>query len=152
MGWWRSVWFSKLTHVVPIDGKRAVHFLLALNLLFSEVGLPTRLYVDTDSALIKVHREMIVSTSEATLREHGIGIEAVSAHCHSAHGLVERRMKDFGLTMGTLDKTDSGLSKIEISNIMRVVCGKLNNAKFEEVFLQCGEESAGIACRKDNSN
>ena len=41
--------------------------------------------------------------------------------------------------MGTLDKTKAGLSKIEVSNIMRVVCGKLNNtpytAKFEEVFV-----------------
>ena len=41
--------------------------------------------------------------------------------------------------MGNLDKTGAGLSIIEISNIMRVVCGKLNNtpytAKFEEVFL-----------------
>ena len=35
---------SKLTHVVPIDG----------NVLFSEVGLPNRLYVDTDSALEKI--------------------------------------------------------------------------------------------------
>ena len=39
-------------------------------------------------------------------------------------------MKDFGLTMGTLDKTKSGLTKIEVSNIMRVVCGKLNNTPY----------------------
>ena len=64
--------------------------------------------------MIRVHREVVVSTSEATLREYGIGIEAVSANGHSAHGFIERRMKDFGLTMGTLDKTDAGLSKIEI--------------------------------------
>ena len=55
---------SKLTHVVPMDGKDAADFLLALNVLFGEVGLPTRLYVDTESALLRVHREMVVSTSE----------------------------------------------------------------------------------------
>ena len=38
---------SKLTHVFPMDGKDAADFLLALNVLFGEVGLPTRLYVDT---------------------------------------------------------------------------------------------------------
>ena len=99
---------SKLTHVVPMDGKDAANFLLALNVLFSEEGLSTRLYVDTGSVLLKVHREMVVSTSEATLRVHGIGIEAFSAHGHSAHGLVERRMKDFGLPMGTFDKNKGG--------------------------------------------
>ena len=129
---------SKLTHVVPMDGKEAAHFLLAIYVLFGEVGLPNRLYVDTESALLRLHREMVVRTSDKKLREHGIGIETVAAYGHSAHGSVERRMKDFGLTMGTLDKTKSGLSKIEVSNIMRVVCGKLNNtpytAKFEEVF------------------
>ena len=41
------------------------------------------------------HREMVVTT----MAEHGIGIEAVAAHGHSAYGLVERRMKDFGLTV-----------------------------------------------------
>ena len=99
---------SKLTHVFPMDGKEAADFLLALNVLFGEVGLPTWLYVDTESALLRVQREMVVSTSDKTLREHGIGIETVAAHGHSAHGLVERRMKDSSLTMGTLDKTKTG--------------------------------------------
>ena len=58
---------SKLTHVVPMDGKEAAHFLLALNVLFGEVGLPNRLYVDTESALLRLHREMVVSTSDKTL-------------------------------------------------------------------------------------
>ena len=80
---------SKLTHVVPMDGKEAADFLLALNVLFWEVGIPSRLYVDTESALLRVHREMVVSTSDKTLREHGIGIEAIAAHGHNAHGLVE---------------------------------------------------------------
>ena len=80
---------SKLTHMVPMDGKDAAVFLLALNVLFGEVVLPTRLYVDTESALLRVHRETVVSTSDKTLREHGIGIEAVAAYGQSAHGLVE---------------------------------------------------------------
>ena len=96
-------------------------FLLALNVLFGEVGLPTKLYVGSDSALISVYKDMVVATSEQVLREHRIGIEIVSAHGHSAHGLVERRMKDFGMALGTLDKQQAGLSKIEVSNIVRVV-------------------------------
>jgi hypothetical protein len=90
---------SKLTHVVPMDGKDTATFLLALNVLFGEVGLPNRLYVDAESSLLKLHREMVVTTSDKTLREHGIGIETVAAYGHSAHGSVERRMKDFGLTI-----------------------------------------------------
>ena len=37
---------SKLTHVVPMDKKNKGAFLLALNVLFGEVGLPTKIYVD----------------------------------------------------------------------------------------------------------
>ena len=129
---------SKLTHVVPMENKEAGTFLLALNVLFSEVGLPERLYVDAESALLRLHREMVVTAGDKALREHGVGIETVAAHGHSAHRYVERRMKDFGLAMGTLEKTKSGLSKLEVSNIMIVICGKLNNtpyaARFEEVL------------------
>ena len=43
---------SKLTHVVSIDNKKKGAFLLALNVLFGEVGLPTKLYVDEEKALL----------------------------------------------------------------------------------------------------
>ena len=46
---------SKLTHVVPMDNKKKESFLLALNVLFGEVGLPTKLYVDEEKGLLAMH-------------------------------------------------------------------------------------------------
>jgi hypothetical protein len=39
---------SKLTNVVPMDNKKKETFLLALTVLFGEVGSPTKLYVDEE--------------------------------------------------------------------------------------------------------
>ena len=83
---------SKLTHVVPMDNKNKGAFLLALNVLFGEVGLPTKIYVDEEKALIAVHREMVIEVNETILKQHEIAIEQVTARQHSAHGFVERRM------------------------------------------------------------
>ena len=80
---------SKLTHVVPMENKDTGAFLLALNVLFSEVGLPERLYVDAESALLRLHRVMFLTAGDKTLREHGVGIETVAAHGHGAHGSNE---------------------------------------------------------------
>ena len=40
---------SKLTHAICIENKKKESFLLALNVLFGEDGLPTKLYVDEEN-------------------------------------------------------------------------------------------------------
>ena len=86
---------SKLTHVVSIENKKKESFLLALNVLFREVGLPTKLYVDEEKGLLAMHREIIVEVNNTIMKNHNIAIEQVTARQHSAHGLVERRMAFF---------------------------------------------------------
>ena len=45
---------SKLTHVVSMESKSKDSFLLALNVLFGEVGLPAKLYVDEEKGLLSL--------------------------------------------------------------------------------------------------
>ena len=94
---------SKLTHVVSMDNKKKESFLIALNVLFGEVGLPTKLYVDEEKGLLAVHRDMLVEINEVIMKQHNVAIEQVTAQQHSAHGLVERRMSFVGEQMGLLD-------------------------------------------------
>ena len=95
-------------------------FLLALNVLFGEVGLPTKLYVDEEKGLLAMHREMLIEVNEVILKQHEVAIEQVTARQHSAHGLVERRMMVFGKLMGTLDIKQADMTKTEASNYMRI--------------------------------
>ena len=87
---------SKLTHVVSMDNKKKESFLIALNVLFGEVGLPAKLYVDEEKGLLAVHRDMLVEINEVIMKQHNVAIEQVTAQQHSAHGLVERRMSFIG--------------------------------------------------------
>jgi hypothetical protein len=70
---------SKLTHVVSMDNKKKESFLLALNVLFGEVGLPTKQYVDEEKALWAMHRDMLIKVNEVILKQHEIAIEQVTA-------------------------------------------------------------------------
>ena len=72
-------------------------------MLFGEVGLLTKLYVDEEKGLLAMHREMLVEVNEVIMKQHDVAIEQVTARQHSAHGLVERRMMVFGEQMGKLD-------------------------------------------------
>ena len=117
---------SKLTHVVSMDNKKKESFLLALNVLFGEVDLPTKLYVDEEKGLLAMHREMLIEVNEVILKQHEVAIEQVTARQHSAHGLVERRMMVFGELMGTLDIKQADMTKTEASNYMRIIAARLN--------------------------
>ena len=64
---------------------------------------------------------MIIEANETILKQHEVAIEQVTARQHSAHGLVERRMKDFGDMMGKLDVKQSNMTKTEASNFTRVI-------------------------------
>jgi hypothetical protein len=55
------------------------------------------------------------------MKQHDVAIEQVTARQHSAHGLVERRMKVFGKQMGRLDIRQANVTKTEASNYMRII-------------------------------
>ena len=90
-------------------------------MLFGEVGLPTKLYVDEEKGLLAMHREMIIEANEVIMKERNVAIEQVTARQHSAHGLVERRMTVFGEQMGMLDIRQANVTKTEASNYMRII-------------------------------
>ena len=121
---------SKLSHIVPMEGKKVADFLLALNVLFGEIGVPEKLYVDKEGGLLKTHRNMIVEVNEGILRHHNIAIEQVCAYGHVGHGLVERKMRDWGIMMGKLDMRRSDISKVQASNYLRVISGKMNSTPY----------------------
>ena len=118
-----------------MDNKKKESFLLALNVLFGEVGLPTKLYVDEEKGLLALHRDMIIEVNEVILKEHEVAIEQVTARQHSAHSLVERRMAVFGQHMGTLDVKKANMTKIEASNYIRVIASRLNEKPYGIRFL-----------------
>ena len=73
---------------------------------------------------------MVIEVNETILKQHEIAIEQVTARQHSAHGLVERRMKDFGDMIGKLDVKQSNMTKTEASNFTRVIAAKLNERPY----------------------
>ena len=77
---------------------------------------------------------MIVEVNEGILRHHNIAIEQVCAYGHSGHGLVERKMRDWGTMIGKLDIRGSDISKFQASNYMRVIAGKMNSAPYSLRF------------------
>ena len=77
---------SKLTHVVCMENKKKDSFLLALNVLFGEVGLPTKMYVDEEKGLLALHKDMVIEVNNNIMKDHNIAIEQVTARQHSAHG------------------------------------------------------------------
>ena len=121
---------SKHTHVVSLENKKKESFLIALNVLFGEVGLPSKLYVDEEKGLLATHRDMLVEVNEVIMKEHNIEIEQVTAQQHSAHGLVERRMKFFGEQIGTLNVQKANITKTEASNYMRIIAARLNEKPY----------------------
>ena len=100
---------SKLTHVVSMETKTKDSFLLALNVLFGEVGLPAKLYVDEEKGLRALTKDMIIEVNGNIMKKHNIAIEQVTARQHSAHGLVERRMAFFNQQMGLFDISQAGI-------------------------------------------
>ena len=54
---------SKLTHVVCMENRKKDSFLLALNVLFGEVGLPTKMYVDEEKGLLALHKDMVIEVN-----------------------------------------------------------------------------------------
>ena len=107
---------SKLVHVVSMDSKSKESFLLALNVLFGEVGLPTKLYVDEERGLTSLTKDMIIEANGVVMQQHGVAVEQVTAHQHSAHGLVERRMAFFNNHVGLFNISQAGMTKTEAGN------------------------------------
>jgi hypothetical protein len=103
--------------------------------LFGEVGLPSKLYVDEEKGLLAVHRDMLVEVNEVIMKEHNIEIEQVTAQQHSAHGLVERRMKFIGEQMGQLNVKGANMTKTEAANYMRVIAARLNEKPYGFRFV-----------------
>jgi hypothetical protein len=126
---------SKHTHVVTLDNKKKESFLIALNVLFGEVGLPTKLYVDEEKGLLALHRDMLVEVNEVIMKEHNVEIEQVTAQQHSAHGLVERRMKYIGEQIGLLNVQRASITKNEASNYMRIIAARLNEKPYGLRFI-----------------
>jgi hypothetical protein len=69
---------SKLIQVVSIDSKTKDSFLLALNVLFGEVGLPTKLFVDEEKGLTALTKDMIIEANGLLMQQHGIAVEIVT--------------------------------------------------------------------------
>ena len=46
---------------------------------------------------------LFLEVNEGILKHHNIAIEQVCAYGHSGHGLVERKMRDWGIMIGKLD-------------------------------------------------
>ena len=84
------------------------------------------MYVDEEKGLLAMHRDMLVEVNEVIMKQHDVAIEQVTARQHSAHGLVERRMKVFGEQMGMLDIRQANVTKTEASNYMRIIAARLN--------------------------
>ena len=126
---------SKLVKVVSIESKTKDSFLLALNVLFGEVGKPTKLFVDEEKGLISLTKDMIIEANASLMRNHGITVEIVTAHQHSAHGLVERRMAFFNDNMGAFNIGQAGISKTEAANYMRCIAARLNDKPYGLRFL-----------------
>ena len=104
-------------------------------MLFGEVGLPSKLYVDEEKGLLAVHRDMLVEVNEVIMKEHTIEIEQVTAQQHSAHGLVERRMSFIGEQMGLLDVKKANITKTEVASYMRIVAARLNEKPYGLRFV-----------------
>ena len=126
---------SKLVQVVSMDSKSKDSFLLALNVLFGEVGLPTKLYVDEEKGLTALTKDMIIEANGTLMQQHGIAVELVTAHQHSAHGLVERRMAFFNDHMGLFNVGQAGMTKTEAGNYMRCIAARLNDKPYGLRFL-----------------
>ena len=126
---------SKLTHVVSMENKKKDSFLLALNVLFGEVGLPAKMYVDEEKGLLALHKDMVIEVNDNIMKEHNIAIEQVTARQHSAHGLVERRMAFFNQQIGLFDVSQAGVTKIQALNYMRSIAARLNDKPYGLRFL-----------------
>ena len=78
---------------------------------------------------------MIIEANAFLMQQHGIAVEVVTAHQHSAHGLVERRMAFFNDHMGLFNIGQAGMSKTEAGNYMRCIAARLNDKPYGLRFL-----------------
>ena len=126
---------SKLTHITAMEGKDVSEFLLAINVLIGEVGVPEKLYVDQEKGLLKLMRNMLVEVNEQLLRDHQIAVEEVSPGDHFPHGLVERRAKVIGNALGLLSHKKETITKVQFSNMMRIMAARMNATSYGIYFL-----------------
>ena len=121
---------TKMVNLQVIESKAADGVVDGVNRLGCEIGIPSFVLVDQDSAIMKVLKEAEVDLKNLQLllyKERGIKFRTCPVSGHNYHGAVERKIRT---VQDCLDKCDVGNLKLHATGLqtyMKLVENDLNN-------------------------
>ena len=123
---------TRYTEIIPLQSKKAQHFLEGLNVIFTLYGSPQRLICDRDSAILPLIQSL-EKLNQNLLIQHSLTIELIPALAHWRNGIVERKIRQIGEIMGPLSLETSGIDQVSLANTYRIIANYLNKTPY---FLQ----------------
>ena len=124
---------TKLINAQVVEKSDASGILDAITRLCCEVGVPSIILADSDSALIKAVRDAEVTMADLKLqvfKERGIRIEICSVGGHNEHGLVERSIQSI---QGSFEECGLGSKRLTATGLQtmcKLVENDCNNIPF----------------------
>ena len=121
---------TKLVNAQVVEKSDASGILDAVTRLCCEIGVPSILLADSDSALVKAIRDMEVTMVDLKLQmfnERGIRFELCSVGGHNEHGLVERSIQSIQGSMEECGLSTQRLTATGLQTLCKLIENDCNN-------------------------
>ena len=121
---------TKLTNLQVIESKSADGVAEGITRLGCEVGLPSYVLTDQDSAIMKVLRDANVQVKDLQLllhKEKGIKFRTCPVSGHNYHGLCERRIRTVQESLDKVDIKNQRLHATGLQTLAKVIENDFNN-------------------------
>ena len=126
---------TRLTKSVQMQARSSSDFLLALNVLFGEFGLPAGLWIDREGGLLRIYRKMLIEVNQQLLLAQKPTVQMVTAHAHWPAGLIERRVRVLNESLGCLSHVaDTNMSETNLGNFVRIIVARMNATPYSLRF------------------
>ena len=125
---------TKFCETVLLENRSASTILEAFNVAFTLLSIPTRITADREGGFVKISN-VIQQLNDGLLTNFDVSLEFIPPNSHHMSGLIERKIKQISVLIGTLDLSTSNFSVIKFSNTLRIITHHLNSIPYLLQFV-----------------